>query len=111
MTPPDTTWLQVGQSIGLCLIGMFAAWSTWRQNKTGSTVDKIHTLSNSAMGAQLTLNVEFAQANAVQAHRIAEITKGEGDMAAAIAADVKVESQKKLLNEHLVAQARVDAQA
>ena len=111
MTNPETNYLQLGQSAGLFLLGIFSAWSIWRQKKTGKTVDSIHTLSNSAMSAQLTLNVNFAKAIAVQARRIADDSKQQGDIAAATAADVVVASQQKLLDEHLLAQAKVDAKS
>jgi hypothetical protein len=63
------------------------------------------------MGAQLKLNVDFAQQNAVLAHRLAAISKEEGDVAAANAADVTVTSQKAIYQEHLIRQAKVDAVA
>ena len=110
MTISETDYLQLGQSLGLFALGIFSAWSIWRQKKTGSVVDKIHTLSNSAMGAQLTLNVNFAKSIAVQAHRIADNSQQQGDIAAALAADVVVTSQQKLLDEHLIAQAKLDSE-
>ena len=88
---------------------VLVAWNTWRQSKQSKTVNAIHTLTNSAMGAQLKLNVQFAEQNAVLAHRLAEMSKSEGDVAAATAADVVVESQKAIYQEHLVRQAKVDA--
>jgi hypothetical protein len=85
------------------------AWNTWRQQKQGKQVTAIHTLTNSAMGAQLKLNVEFAQQNSVLAHRLAAISNSEGDIAAAAAADVVVETQKAIYQEHILRQAKVDA--
>jgi hypothetical protein len=73
------------------------------------TVDQVHTLSNSAMAAQLKMNVQLARSNAVMAHRLSEITGQAGDEAAAIAVDVQVHEHERILQEHLVQQARVDA--
>jgi hypothetical protein len=97
------------------LVGLITAllvtWNTYRQSKQGKQVTAIHTLTNSAMGAQLKINVDFAQQNAVLAHRLAAISKDEGDVAAANAADVIVTSQKAIYQEHLIRQAKVDAVA
>lgn len=85
------------------------AWNTWRASKNDRVVKDIHTLTNSAMGSQLKLNVEFAERISVQAHRLAIVTKEEGDVAAALAADVVVKEQQAVYQEHLVRQAKVDA--
>jgi len=82
-----------------------------KQDATAKQVVAIHTLSNSAMAAQLKLNVQFAMANSVDKHRIADLTKQEGDVASAAAADIIVEDQKALLQKHMVQQATVDATA
>jgi hypothetical protein len=74
------------------------------------TSEATHILSNSAMGAQLAINVELLQALSVQAHRFASLTKQDGDVATAKAFDVRVEGAKKLYQEHLTKQAVVDAQ-
>jgi hypothetical protein len=44
----------------------------------------------------------------VLARRIAHITGAEGDVASAKAAHLEAEQQKALLNEHLLAQAKID---
>jgi hypothetical protein len=92
------------------------AWNSYQGARRDKKIESIkktgeatHTLSNSAMGAQLKLNVEFAQSNAVILHRMADYTKTEGDAAAALAADVKLEAQKVIYQAHLVQQAKVDA--
>lgn len=76
--------------------------------KVEKTSTATHILTNSAMAAQLKLNVEFAQQIATDKHRIAGITKEDGDDASAAAADLVVEQQKVLLQAHLVRQATVD---
>jgi hypothetical protein len=88
---------------------VLVAWNTWRASKNDKVVKSIHTLTNSAMGAQLKLNLQFAERFAVQAHRLASITKETGDLAAAVAADVDVEAQKSVYQDHLLRQAKVDA--
>jgi hypothetical protein len=85
------------------------AWNTWKQNRQGKQLTAVHILTNSAMGAQLKINVDFANQNAVLLHRLADISKEAGDLAAATAADVIVETQKALYQEHLLKQAKVDA--
>lgn len=97
------------QVVGLVTAAL-VAWNTWRAGKQEKVVKSIHVLTNSAMGAQLKLNVEFAQQNAVLAHRLSAISKEEGDIAAATAADVVVETQKAIYQDHLLRQAKVDAQ-
>jgi hypothetical protein len=92
------------------------AWNTWRNGRRddeakrqGKVVDAIHILTNSAMGDQLKVRVQFAEAIFVAMQRIAALSHNEeGAVAAAIAAGVVVESQKALLNEHLARQAKVD---
>lgn len=96
------------------LVGLITAalvtWNTWRASKQAKVVRQIHTLTNSAMGMQLKLNVDFAKQNAVLAHRLADISHEEGDIAAAKAADVVVEIQTAIYQEHLIKQAEVDAE-
>lgn len=104
-----TDFGSMGTAAAIAFIAFMSVWNNRQNKKTADVVDKVHTLSNSAMGAQLKLNVEFAEANAVQAHRISEITKEDGDAAAAAAADVRVKSQQFLYQEHLTQQAKVDS--
>lgn len=106
-----TDFGSMGTAGAIAFIAFMSVWNNRQNKKNGAVIDKVHTLSNSAMGAQLKLNVEFAEANAVQAHRIAEITKEDGDTAAAIAADVRVKSQQFLYQEHLTQQAKVDSKS
>ena len=78
------------------------------------TAEATHTLSNSALGALLQGGVDDAKEKAVLCHRLAEIAKAaggdaSGDIAAAVAADLKVEQRIKLLQAHLIQQAKVDA--
>ena len=79
-------------------------------NSVKKTGEATHTLSNSAMGAQLAINVELLQALSVQAHRFATMTGQEGDTATAKAFDVRVTGAQKLYQEHLTKQAVVDAE-
>jgi hypothetical protein len=88
---------------------LLVAWNTWRAARSAKVVRSIHTLTNSAMASQLKVNVEFSQQNAVLSHRLADISKSEGDIAAAVAADVVVEAQKQIYQEHMLKQAKVDA--
>ena len=88
---------------------VLVAWNTWKASKNEKVVKQIHVLTNSAMGDQLRLNLKFAERFAVQAHRLAALSGDNGDKAAAVAADVDVESQKSIYQEHLLRQAKVDA--
>lgn len=105
-----------GQDMMLLAIGAVTAWNSRRSGKRDEQVASIkatgeatHILSNSAMGAQLKLNVSFARAVAVMAHRVATITKEDGDLASAEAADIQVHDQEAILQLHLIQQAKVDA--
>ncbi len=70
-----------------------------------------HTLTNSARGQLLLNRVELLMALSVQGHRFAELTKDAGDMANALAFDVRVESAKVAYQEHQRQQAVIDARA
>jgi hypothetical protein len=107
MTTPEL--IDLGKDAGAVLLGIFTVWSVWRQSKTGKIVQQVHILSNSAMGAQLEINVNFAKEIAVLKHSLADRSKADGDIAAAIAAEVVVEDQKKKLIDHQIQQAKVDA--
>jgi hypothetical protein len=131
-TDPNTlapTIIQFGQIIGEFLIGLIVAFVAWKQkrntdaikentaittatsltaNSTAAVVKDIHTLSNSAMGAQLKGAIEVAEQVAVLAHRLAE-SGAAGDVAVAAAADLKVAANKVLYQEHQIQQAKVDA--
>lgn len=106
-----TDFGSIGTAAAMVFIGFMTVWNNRQNKKAAVVIEKVHILANSAMSAQLKLNVEFAEANSVQAHRIAEITKEEGDMAAATASDVKVKSQQTLYQEHQMQQAKVDAKS
>jgi FlaG/FlaF family flagellin (archaellin) len=74
--------------------------------KTG---EETKLLTNGAMLAQLKMNVEFAKERSVDKHRLAQITKEAGDIAAATASDLVVTQQVEILQEYLLRQAKVDA--
>jgi hypothetical protein len=112
LSPNLTTMIN---SIALLGIAAISAWTAAKQANRDKQVLSIkrtgeatHTLSNSAMAAQLKMNVQFATQTAVLAHRLAESTKQEGDIAAALAADIVVKEQEAILQKHLIAQAKVD---
>jgi hypothetical protein len=93
--------------VGL-ITALLVMWNTWRANRQTKVIKQIHVLTNSAMGMQLKVNVEFAERFAVQTHRIAEITQAEGDVAAAVAADRDVEIQKDIYQAYLLRLAKAD---
>ena len=104
-------------SLALLGIAVLSAWTASKQAGRDKKVESIkktgeatHTLSNSAMAAQLKMNVQFATQTAVLAHRLADVTKQEGDVAASLAADIVVKEQEAILQKHLIAQAKVDAE-
>ena len=105
-----TAWTgpSTGEVVALVTAGL-VAWNTYRASQNDKVVKDIHTLTNSAMLEQLKLNVEFAERIAVQARRLAAITKEDGDIAAAAAAGVVVEEQKAVYDDHVRRQAKVDA--
>ena len=70
-----------------------------------------HILTNSARGQLLLNRVELLMALSVQGHRFAQLTNDAGDLANAVAFDVRVESAKAEYQEHMRAQAVVDARA
>jgi len=96
-------------NIMLLAIGITTAWNAYQAGKIKKTGEATHMLSNSAMGEQKKLNVDFARRYAVQAHRIAEITNVDADKVAAEAADVVVKDQEMIYQQHLINQAKVDA--
>lgn len=103
----------VAIALGAVMLAYNAAMATRRDKKlsqVAKTTEAIHVLSNSAMGAQLKLNVDFAMSDAVTKHRISLLTKEEGDVAAAAAADIQVAAQLAILQTHVLAQSKVDAQ-
>ena len=96
------------------IVGILLVVMQIRQSLELSKVKQVavatHTLSNSAMGAQLQSALDDAVAGAVQAHKLAELTNDPGYQAAALASDVKVVTRRALLQAHQVQQAKVDAQ-
>jgi len=84
------------------------------QTKLLTKVKKVavatHTLTNSATGAMLQAGLDDAMASSVLSHKLAELTNDPGYMAAATAADIKIVQRRKLLQDHLIQQATVDAQ-
>jgi hypothetical protein len=97
--------------LGFLFVGVRNYIADKKLEKIKKTGEAIHTLSNSAMGAQLKKNVQFAKANAILYHRLAVISGIPSDLAAAMAADVVTESEVELLNTHLAQQAKVDSDA
>jgi len=84
------------------------AWNTWKQSRMNKTVDKVHTLTNSAMGKQLLDKVDLLKAMSVLAH--AATTPGnDAAKAAADAIDKRVESAIDEYTKHELKQAKVDA--
>ncbi len=85
----------------------------WAANRKAShlqdTADKIHTLSNSRMGAQLQINTVAFKALVVASQRLALMTGQEADKAALAAAQAGLMEAERGLMEHLIQQARVDA--
>ena len=113
---PDTTQaINSVALLGLAIIGVWTAHKTAaikdKTDEIKKVADATHTLSNSAMGAQLKMNVQFATSDAVSKHRIATLTNEAGDIAAAQAADIVVKEQEDLLQRHVIAQAKVDGAA
>jgi hypothetical protein len=105
------------EQVVLCATAIGVLWNTilaGRRDKVAASTLKIskatHILSNSAMGEQKRVNVEFAEAAAVSMHRIAALTGEAGDIAAAEAADIRVRTQRIIYEQHLIRQAKVDAQ-
>lgn len=77
-------------------------------DSVGDTTDKIHILTNSAMGAALRMNVVALESDAVSKHRIAEITHAVSDVAAAKASDIAIGEAQRLYAQHLAQQKKVD---
>jgi hypothetical protein len=98
-------------NVMILAIGIITAWNAYQSGKIKKTGEATHILSNSAMGEQKKLNVDFAKRYAVQAHRFADMTKLDSDIAAALAADIVVKEQEVIYNQHLIQQAKVDAKA
>ena len=105
---PSTT--QAINSIVLLALAVIGAWTAAKTSQVKKIAEATHTLTNSAMGAQLLTNVQNLEALAVLAHRFAE-NNNESDIAAASAIDVRVAAAKALYQKHLINQATVDAKA
>lgn len=109
----DQTTISNVAILGNALIMLWIAHQTRAVKKTGENTEKIaiatHTLSNSAMGAQLQTAVDDARALSVVFHSIARDKPGDAAaLAAAQAADVKVEQRIRVLQDHLQKQSIVD---
>jgi len=93
------TWFQLGTLLGICAVAFLnqinASKSLKVAAKTAEVTDKIHTLSNSSMQAQLRIVW-------LQAKRIAEMTKAKVDI------DIASEAEKAYLD-HQAKQAVVDS--
>lgn len=83
--------------------------NTVKLDSVKKTGEATHDLSNSAMGAQLLAAIEDKQALSVVLHAVAKERGTPEALAAAQAQDVRVETAKKLYNEHQRNQAKVDA--
>jgi hypothetical protein len=108
MAVNDTVWGLVGLGVITLVNSTVSAVTNRRLAKQGVVIDKVHILSNSAMGSQLLSKVELLKALAVFAHRLAE-TGTEADVAAAKALDVRVIAAQVEYQDHLIKQAKVDA--
>lgn len=94
-----TAWTQLGTLFGVMAWGAKAAWDAAKAKRAAklvsSDVKAVHTLVNSNMTAQMKIN-------ALQARRIAEMTKSPGDEAVAAEAE-------KAYAEQISRQATLDA--
>jgi hypothetical protein len=105
--PLDSAAINSLALLGVAIIGIINTRKLEAVKKTGEAT---HKLSNSAMGAELQGRVDDAEVISLLFHRIAQLSgNAPGDLEAATAADKKLEQRKKLLNQHLVQQAAVDA--
>lgn len=113
-----SVWSPTINSGLLIILALIGLWNTAKGNARDKTLreikdtgEAVHILSNSQLGAQLTLAVADAKEKSVWAHRVADTSKAAGDRAAAEAADVTVVQREVLLQKHLDQQAIVDAKA
>ena len=90
-----STWFQFGTMLGIVVIAFMNRMDSRILKQTADTTDKIHTLSNSSMGAQLRIVM-------LQAKRIAEMTKAQPDL------DIAGEAERAY-QQHQEKQAVVDA--
>jgi|SRR5208283_3305897 len=102
-------------NMALVALALLAVWNARQSAQRGKdiatikgTTETIHTLSNGRLAAVLTVNLQFARSIAVLTERMANITKADGDIAAARAANLQVLQQEALLNAHLTAQSKVE---
>jgi hypothetical protein len=103
---PNTT--AAINSLALLGIAAISAWTAAKTSAIKKVADATHTLSNSAMGAQLLANVQNLEALGVLAHRFAQ-NGVEADIAYAAAIDVRVEAAKEEYQDHIRKQAVVDS--
>ena len=103
---PSTT--EAINSVAMLAIAIIGIWTAHKTSTIKKVADATHVLTNSAMGEQLLANVQNLQAMAVLAHRFAE-NNNAGDIASAVAIDVRVEEAKAKYQEHVKNQAIVDA--
>jgi hypothetical protein len=113
LSPSTVTTINSLALLGVAVIGAWTAAKQSARDKEVASIKKtgeaVHTLTNSAMGAQLKNAVVLAKQSAAFAHRVADSTKEAGDIAAAVAADTVVEDQEAILQIHLMNQAKADA--
>jgi phosphoribosylanthranilate isomerase len=112
INPSTTQAISSLALLGVAVIGVWTANKTAKIKKVVDDTQKVavatHTLSNSAMGAQLLNNVQTLESLSVFAHRLAE-SNNPSDIAAAVAIDVRVEAAKAEYQEHVKKQAVVDS--
>lgn len=93
--------------------GAYTAYLTKRAQPVLASIQATgeanHVLSNSAMGGKLTDGVEDAEAALVLLREIAGLNSSAENIARVTAGQLKVDQRKKLLQDHLIQQATVDA--
>lgn len=88
-------------SIALLAIAVIGLYTANKSTTIKRDVSAVRFLSNRAMGVQLRLSVTFVKAIAVLTRRLATQSNEEGDIAAAVAAEVAVKEQEDIYEEHL----------
>lgn len=102
-------------SLALIGAGLVLAYNTAKSAKRDKkidevkeTTDAVHILTNSQMGSQLLEKLQLTEELSVFAHHAAD--RGTpADVAAAVAIDVRVLARKQEYQDHLIRQAKVDA--
>lgn len=99
-----------------CFTAFFAAYAAYRGKMNGQQIASVkatgeatHILSNSNMAAQLTNAVEGAESELVLFKTIAQLRNDPSDITNVTAAELRVVQKRKLLQDHLIQQSKVDA--